>query len=250
MGVENFIIISVYRPPYSTTLEEFYKELQNILEIIISENKLAFIAGDFNIDFKDHKNIVRVNFLLNSYSFDLTFSESTRVTATSSTCIDNIITNFKKVFTTHILYTAISDHLGLKLSFSLRGGVSPVTSYKRFYTSENINICISKLVEQDWSDVYDVEEDEVNSQWNCFIGLFLRLFQECFPLRLVTSRKHRRNEVCDLDVDNYRNKLSALQLVQQFCPEAKNIYHAFKREYNNLLARKRSEIYRFKFYSI
>ncbi|KAA5580299.1 endonuclease/exonuclease/phosphatase family protein, partial [Acinetobacter baumannii] len=93
--LERFIVVSVYRPPNS-----LYDSFENILEHVLLKlsvsNKHIFICGDFNINLLENTNAtIRFRTLLKSYNLSNLFSEPTRKTSTSATCIDNIFTNVK-----------------------------------------------------------------------------------------------------------------------------------------------------------
>ncbi|KAG8304436.1 hypothetical protein J6590_093693 [Homalodisca vitripennis] len=71
------------------------------------------VMGDFNIDALDntHHSTVRLVDLLRSFDLELFVKTPTRVTATTQSAIDNIITNHPSVAVS-VVNTAISDHYG------------------------------------------------------------------------------------------------------------------------------------------
>ncbi|XP_028035994.1 uncharacterized protein LOC114247276 [Bombyx mandarina] len=107
--LERFIVISVYRPPNS-----FYDSFENIMERVLLKlsvsNKHIFICGDFNINLLENTNAtIRFSTLLKSYNLSNLFSEPTRKTSTSATCIDNIFKNMLIVQETYRLFLLILD---------------------------------------------------------------------------------------------------------------------------------------------
>ncbi|KAA5784729.1 hypothetical protein F3H09_31280 [Pseudomonas aeruginosa] len=127
--LERFIVVSVYRPPNS-----LYDFFENIMECVLLKlsvsNKHVFICGDFNINLLENTNAtIRFRTLLKSYNLSNLFSEPTRITSTSATCIDNIFTNVKPLHK-YIINHLSSDHSGQSLSFKIKS-VSDVNSSRK-----------------------------------------------------------------------------------------------------------------------
>ncbi|KAK9884039.1 hypothetical protein WA026_004972 [Henosepilachna vigintioctopunctata] len=79
------------------------------------KNRLNSKLGDFNVDTLGRSENAQIFLdLIDSYGVEAKIHEPTRITTTSSTCLDNILTNFKScessVFEAHL-----SDHCGHKL---------------------------------------------------------------------------------------------------------------------------------------
>jgi len=100
----------------------FNTELSTILDSInANSTKLAFIFGDFNIDFvKSDVHTPTSDFLnmFTTHSFIPTIIYPTRIADTSSTHIDNIfINNITYHFNTAIIYNDILDHFPIAMHF-------------------------------------------------------------------------------------------------------------------------------------
>ena len=108
---KNLVVGVIYRPPNSDP-SAFIEKLDELLLIINKSNKDSIILGDFNIDLsKDYST--KNNFIntLHSCSFYPTINIPTRVTDSSRTVIDNIITNIHNTkFESGVLMYDISDH--------------------------------------------------------------------------------------------------------------------------------------------
>ena len=106
----------VYRPP-GKDLEEFNTEFGQLLDALTSKNKDMFILGDFNIDLLNAHLHAHTNYfsdMMSSHHLLPAISQPTRVTATSSTLIDNIYSNRPfKIIKSVILVADLSDHLPL-----------------------------------------------------------------------------------------------------------------------------------------
>ena len=93
---------------------EFNLIYNNLIEKISSENKQAFIMGDFNIDLlkcdsiQNNEDFLQTNF---SSFYKPTIVRPTRITPHSKTLIDNIFTNTLENISSGNIITSISDHL-------------------------------------------------------------------------------------------------------------------------------------------
>ena len=109
----NVLIGVVYKPP-SASYDHFSEHINGILENISNENKKCYLMGDFNINLLqyDTNNTVQ-NFIdmLSSQSFYPNINKPTRITESSATLIDNILTNDLHNHTAGVLISDISDHL-------------------------------------------------------------------------------------------------------------------------------------------
>lgn len=111
-----YVIICLYRPP-SSNFVYFLEVMEDILRKIKS-NKNILVCGDFNINvLLDSSEKDRFLSLMASFRLNCLFAEPTRVTPTSSSCIDNIITNFDVIG--KCLVTGVrSDHKCQMVSLS------------------------------------------------------------------------------------------------------------------------------------
>jgi len=79
--------------------------------------------------------------LIYSYSLMPTIYKPTRITKTSATLIDNILTNNENILHSAILLTDVSDHLPTILSTNLdvTDTFHRKVTYKRVHNNDNIN---------------------------------------------------------------------------------------------------------------
>ena len=102
----NFCV--VYRPD-SKKLKTFMPEFEDLLNFLRTLKHDTVILGDFNIDtIKESKFKTVYENVLRAYDFERQNSEPTRVTPTTATCLDHIITSYP--INTMTISTTISDH--------------------------------------------------------------------------------------------------------------------------------------------
>ena len=116
-GTDKDLIIGViYRTP-DTDVKDFNVKVSNILDQIGTHKKKVYLMGDYNINLLNsgtHEHISEFVDILYSNEFLPLISRPTRITSTSATLIDNIMTNcldnFYNSYINGILVTDISDN--------------------------------------------------------------------------------------------------------------------------------------------
>ncbi|XP_022095377.1 uncharacterized protein LOC110981788 isoform X2 [Acanthaster planci] len=112
----NIIIGVIYKPP-SVNCYKFVESLDKTLTQINQDNKVSFIMGDFNINLSEEKTIQQMfKETLRKHDHTTLIERPTRITETSKTLIDNIITNVAHAkvpvdTTSGVLVSDVSDHL-------------------------------------------------------------------------------------------------------------------------------------------
>ena len=92
---KNFLIGIYYRPPDGSKYlhSEFNTVLNDNLELINIEEKEAMILGDFNVNFLAKNNHAEFKAILNIRGFKQIIKKPTRVTCTTKSLIDIILSN-------------------------------------------------------------------------------------------------------------------------------------------------------------
>ena len=143
--LEQFIIVSVYRPP-SGDCHLFLSIMEDILKKICKCKKSVVVCGDFNIDILENtQNAVRFLNLFKSFNLQNLFCEPTRTTSTTATCLDNIFTDGNVSEKSKINFIK-SDHEGQLARFEHQHAplsknivCRPITNYRLEKFKENID---------------------------------------------------------------------------------------------------------------
>ena len=185
----NIIAFVIYRPP-NIDANYFIDSLMPILTHVrnTSPNKHVYLMGDFNIDLlaDDHHNF-STNFSnsLSSLSFQPHINLPTRITEFSSSLIDNIFSNNYSHHSSAIIYSDISDHLPILVSFHQdNSNKFELSQYFGFNSTsiKNIDALNFSLSNWDWSPVTD--SDDVNYAFDKFVDIFnTNLIKHCPPLK-------------------------------------------------------------------
>ena len=116
-----FLVTTVYRPPSASS--EFFDHFEKLIKAIDNENKEMFIPGDLNCDMlkaDSDSNIPtkKIKSLYESYQLTQLINEATRVTMTTTSLTDHIVTNTpEKIPDSGVIHTGVSDH---SLVFAIR----------------------------------------------------------------------------------------------------------------------------------
>ena len=157
------------------------------------EKKQVYIMGDFNrylLKVNDHRPTHDYLELIFSYSLLPTIKKkkttTTKVTETTATIIDNILTNDENVIKFSILVTDITDHMSTVLTtcnnLAKHSGSTKKITYKRIHTDDNIAKFKQRLIDVKWQEILD--NNIADDDYNKFFETFDTLYNECVPLKM------------------------------------------------------------------
>ena len=190
----NVIVGVVYRA--HTSIDDFIKDIEPIYKKLNSEKKHFYEMGDFNIDLLEtdsHRPIHDYLEFIYSHSMLPTIYKPTRITATTATCIDNILTNNEDIIQSTILISNITDHFPTILSSNLDVVKQKICEnksvYKRNHCDDNINKFEQRLSDVTWQDV--LNNNDANDDYNKFVKTFEIIYDECIPLKKCKVNKKK-----------------------------------------------------------
>ena len=191
---KNLICCCIYKHPHMSISEFLDEYLSVLLNKLSHENKFCIIMGDFNINLLNcETNQAYSNFyqLLSNSFFIPYILQPTRITATSTTLIDNIFFNSPEFHSISGNFTSqISDHLTqflvLKEFFQKRNYTATnthVRSFKYFNEDEFRNDLKNKVSEN------NEDFNDVNTPLKKLYNTIISLLDEQAPIRTVTKRE-------------------------------------------------------------
>lgn len=161
----------------------FLDSFHDLLDFL-NPDKRILIAGDFNLNFlSNENNVILFKDVLDCYGFQFVIKESTRISNSSSTCIDNILLNDKfDYFEAGIVDLNLADHLAQTLNISITKEKSiRRTIYKRCFNSQNTTNFLRFLDNENWYDLYN--STTLDGAFDNFFNIFMYHFDTSFPLR-------------------------------------------------------------------
>ena len=195
-GKKNKIYACIYRHP-SMEVEDFNKKhLEPVLLKISSENKIAYLLGDFNIDLlKTETNDDINNFysILTSNLFVPHITLPTRITSHSKTLIDNIFSNdpnFTQGVSGNFTFS-ISDHLPQFLSMPRQDHHPPRKHniHKRNMKSLVKENLIADMLNTDWNEVLSTTKMDTNYSFEAFDEKINEIIDKHAPLKKLSKKE-------------------------------------------------------------
>jgi exonuclease III len=192
-----YIVISIYRTPDSSFVDFIQRFDTFLLKLNKrSKNNNIFICGDFNINLLKDDAESRTFFnLLKRHNFRTIFSEATRKTPSSNTCIDNILTNVKNnLYEGKTRELGFSDHCALFLNiYGKELSRRKIVVSRMFKNASRIHRFTQMLIAEDWSSC--LLENTSTAAFNIFFKKFHFAFLNAFPPKTTTVYLNDRRSV-------------------------------------------------------
>jgi hypothetical protein len=156
--------------------------------MIYSNNTEIMICGDINVNYlidSTHKQLL--DLLLASYGLCSTVEFPTRIQNNSHSAIDNIFINTFKFnnFSLFRIINGLSDHNAQRIIIRniLEQKCNTHFCFNRRIDRFSIIDFNTKLSYESWEDIF--AENVVNTIFNNFLNMYLRIFYSSFPLKKV-----------------------------------------------------------------
>ena len=192
---ETFIVAACIDMYGNLWINKYY--LSNLIETLSLENKKNVLLGDFNVDLlNDDSNHDVSNFLdINHSNFLLPHITSpTRITAKSSTLIDNIFSNFfDSSFASGGILTALFDHHAQFLVIANQANIDfqmPHHLYRDFGQIERNKTAIKNQLESiNWNRVLRLSCSDGNLYSNSLFQKLDKLINFWAPLQVQSNTR-------------------------------------------------------------
>ena len=189
-----FVIVACYRPPKCDN--SFFDHLEMIISNLDNDDKEYIILGDLNSDLLPinncrDSNVRLLKSLIEVFQLTQLITEPTRVTETSKTLLDVIITNKpEKIVTSGTTNLGTSDH---DLVYAIRkiskhGGAKPKYITTRQFKHFEISKFRHDLSCLNWHEC--LESGDIDEVWHFWKSLFLSVANVHAPLRTRRVRKN------------------------------------------------------------
>ena len=185
---KKIIVGVIYRPNTAprADMDIFTTTLHEIIDQINMEHKLGVIMGDMNVDLLKYSSHDATDTYVDgifSRGFIPRIFKPTRITHTSATLIDHIITNdIAHSSTSGIIINDVADHFAVfYISTSTLHNTKSQIKQNRLVTEHNIATFKSHLNTIDFSSVMNTTCP--NEAYDKFYDLYKHAFDQSFPLR-------------------------------------------------------------------
>ena len=189
---DKLIIGSIYRSnsklsnmSSSDQFNQFIELFSTAVDNFSLKDAELLLLGDFNLDvLQNATNPMAASYIENLFSSGLLqiVTKPTRVTNSSATCIDHILTNkILPVYNTFIVTSKISDHFPIfYVRDSTRHRAPPPTVESRNFSEENLNKFKTNLSNLQWEGV--LSADSTQTAFDVFISDLTSLYDIHFPI--------------------------------------------------------------------
>jgi len=194
---KNILVSTCYRPP-DGDLSKFSNHLKQIFYKNRNEQKKIFCIGDINIDCLQYDKQVNTKLFFDEmfqhYIFPI-INKPTRVTQSSVTSIDNILTNtiLDVTLKAGIIKTDISDHFQIFFSLSHDTKTtkdSKIEIHKSKINKHAIQQFKESLSAVNWDKVYqECYLGRTNTAYTNFEKIFLKSYNKHFPIKVIITKE-------------------------------------------------------------
>ena len=189
----NLLISCIYRPPNSD--QGFFEICTDMLEKIIMDDKELVVLGDLNIDY-DPDSDTPIHALECLFSLHQLVNKPTRVTTSSSTCIDLILSTMPESHSiSDVGYVSLSDHYMIFTCVDCnveRSGhkTARFRDFSRFNHEDFINdLCNCDVISKPSTILDSVS---IEDTWRKWITEFIKICNKHAPIKSVRV-KNRLN---------------------------------------------------------
>jgi hypothetical protein len=206
-GLKDVCIVSVvYRPP-NVSVPDFITEFNSFIDYIGQKSKYgkinAVIMGDYNINLLHTHTVEDVACfldLLYSHGFFPAILKPTRITAHSSTLIDNIFITSPAFLQSGLITCDISDHMHIyvvlpgqpgNLLNNAQTNTSPVKRYLRTFTPEALHNIKQALLTAHWKFLSDYSS--VHDDYDKLVHVIITTCNKFAPIKALVSKSKPRN---------------------------------------------------------
>lgn len=228
------LIITLYRSCLGDS-DIFLLHLELLLNKYLVNNNKIILVGDFNVNFNAKSSFLTdLSILLNSFDLNITITSPTRISATSSSCIDNIITNLDEYnIITDVLEPCLSDHLGQYIIVKGHEMNKPRDLIqKRILSNKNINKLRNILLGVNWS-IFECPSYDVNFLSIFLVNTFQNSMNIAMPLKNISNENRPPVNWFNNCLRSMRDDLSKVKLISDVSknPNDISIYNILKKEY-------------------
>lgn len=173
------VVGCMYRHPKAPAATFGY--IQDVLRLVCMRNKASFILGDFNDNLFANDN--KLNKIIRNNKLTQVINKPTRVTATSSTLLDLVITNKPDIVNSwDVVPLEIGDHDLISITVDITKPKRPsiVRSFRHLRNYSKDAFCFKLLQNTQFFNAI-MDTDDVNTQVDIFTENFIKCLDDCAP---------------------------------------------------------------------
>ena len=194
---KNVIVGSMYRHPHDNNHQEFLSEFSRKIECI-QKKYYIIIMGDINVNTKDNNNQITKDYKNTLLSLGLrnTINLPTRITETTDTILDHIITNVNSdSVVSQVITQDVSDHLPISgiVNMGIKRSNSSPTRYIKKFTPSKKDLFVSTLNQRIHEDnIFSLPESCPYNKLNSLISHIQQASDHVFPTVKLSNKQRRK----------------------------------------------------------
>ena len=247
-GKQVILLCSMYRPPSMGS--DYYDTMLDSIELATLEDKMVILTGDLNFNYSNEKkmDVNPLYFIESANNLTQLVSDYTRVTPTSKSIIDVILSSHPEShLCTGIGKIAMSDHyLVYTVVKSIKPSINEQVHHARRYRcyknfDQNLFVC-EILNSEILKDVCNT--DDLHSAWDAWKKEFLRICERHAPIR-TARMKRRYNPWINKDILKlmYRRDYAHKRSINNPSSDIVNEYKALRNDVNIMIENSKKQYY-------
>ena len=188
---KDVVICNIYRPPQGK-LDKALKYLEECLGNINTNKDEIYILGDLNVDVKTKKKpeTKKLAFFIKSSQLNQLIKETTRITKTTETTLDLIMTNSKYITQAGTLNDYLSDHQPVyAIKKKNKDSRTKETFTGRSYRHYSTEALQQSLKEMNWNDLLDLSTPD--TAWSSLYSEIIKEVDRMCPVKTFTVRSNK-----------------------------------------------------------
>ena len=188
---KSYLIGNIYRPPSSHS--DYFDNMLDLIEQATNISENVIVVGDLNYDCSAGLSINPLQYIESMFEMKQLVTSPTRITTTSSTLIDVILSNVPDHHeTTTVLPVCLSDHfpvvtiLRSQEKIAVTHKVVQFRDYKHFVSADFLLELKDKLQQHHHSNDVDCDPEKL---WQSFKSIFVTLSNRHAPVKSMRLKK-------------------------------------------------------------
>ena len=232
---------SLYRHPHDN-FDEFFTSFSHVIEKI-RKKFWIIILGDFNIDANDYScmNVRTYKNLLLSLGLRNLINLPTRVTESTETVIDHIVTNLPPAsIESGIIQEDISDHYPIHAiaNLKIKKPTLPAHHFRRKFPYSKKPKFLDTLKSR-LENYPDPTPDDCVSSFINFISIFQLTGEQVFPATKLSCKDRKRYKHPWMTAGILKSREKRFYLLKRSLelktPESRQIYKRFRNKYTHII---------------
>lgn len=231
----NETIVVIYRP-HTANFHTFLTKCESILSKLGNSNIKKIICGDFNFDFNAYTPCsTAITDLFEGSGLSRKIYEPTRVTSTTSTCIDNVFTNTNSESRV-VKNLDVSDHYPIEIKINTII-LNESTFEIRDFSLKNLETFKNQVATIRWESLYKISD--VNVAFEFFGARIKGIYMDVFKTKHI---KKNAESWINNDLKCIIKNKHKLHKIAKKRPSPENIstYNSYRNYCNNQIRNARS----------